>query len=75
MDHGSHGHLHSLQRVICMIMQLIPITEFAPELYMYKWRPNKTKNAAMANMADTYATMRPSIIKLLTDANAAWPGN
>ena len=47
-------------------MQLIPITEFAPELY--EWGPNKTKNTTMVKMATTYAFMRPSAIKMLTDA-------
>ena len=50
-----------------MIMQLIPITEFAPELY--KWGSNKTNNAAMVKLADhgTYGIMRPSIPKVLAD--------
>ena len=47
-------------------MQLIPITEFAPELY--EWGPNKTKNTTMVKLASTYAHMRPSTIKMLTDA-------
>ena len=51
-------------------MQLIPITEFAPELYA--WGPDKTENTTMVKMAATYAhmrdMMRPSIIKMLTDA-------
>ena len=56
-----------------MIMQLIPIaiTEFAPELY--EWGPNKTKNAAMVKLADTYSYMRPAIIKMLTDVTTS-PG-
>ena len=49
---GTHGTWSSSQRVIFMIMQLIPITEFAPELY--EWGPNKTKNATMVKLADTY---------------------
>ena len=52
-----------------MIMQLIPITEFAPELY--EWGPNKTKNATMVKLADTYAFMRPSIITMLTSVTTA----
>ena len=58
---GTHVNWSSSQRVIFMIMQLIPITEFAPELY--EWGPNKTKNAAMVKLADTYSYMRPAIIK------------
>ena len=52
-----------------MIMQLIPITEFAPELY--EWGPNKTKNATMVKLADTYAIMRPSGITMLTSVTTA----
>ena len=47
-------------------MQLIPITEFAPELY--EWGPNKTKNTTIVKMASTHSSMRPSIITMLTDA-------
>ena len=58
------------QRVIFMIlMQLIPITEFAPELY--EWGPNKTKNATMVTMAETYALMRPTVITVLTSVTTA----
>ena len=39
-----------------MIMQLIPITEFA--LGLYEWGPDKTKNATMVKLAATYAPMR-----------------
>ena len=63
---GTHVAWSSAQRVIFLIMQLIPITEFAPELY--EWGPNKTKNTTMVKMATTYAFMRPSAIKMLTDA-------
>ena len=52
-----------------MLMQLIPITEFAPELY--EWGPNKTKNVTMVKLADTYAYMRPSIVKMLTDVTTS----
>ena len=48
---GTHVSWSTSQRVIFMIMQLIPITEFAPELY--EWGPNKTKNATMVKLADT----------------------
>ena len=47
-------------------MQLILITEFAPELY--EWGPNKTNSTTMVKLALTYAHMRPSTIKMLTDA-------
>ena len=50
---GTHVAWSSAQRVIFLIMQLIPITEFAPELY--EWGPNKTKNTTMVNMAMPYA--------------------
>ena len=50
-------------------MQLIPITEFAPELY--EWGPNKTKNATMVKLADTYAHMRPTVITMLTNVTTA----
>ena len=49
---GTHVTCSSSQRLIFMNMQLIPITEFAPELY--DWGPNKTKNATMVKLADTY---------------------
>ena len=62
---GTHVTWSASQRVIFMIMQLIPITEFAPELY--EWGPNKTKNATMVKLADTYSLMRPAVIKMLTD--------
>ena len=52
-----------------MILQFIPITEFAPELY--EWSPNKTKNAAMVKLADTYSHVQPSVIKMLTDATTS----
>jgi hypothetical protein len=61
---GIHVSWSAAQRGIFMIMQLIPITEFAPELY--EWGPNKTKNATMVKLADTYAFMRPSVITMLT---------
>ena len=60
---GTHVSWSAAQRVIFMIMQLIPIAEFAPELY--EWGPNKTKNATMVKLADTYATMRPAVISVL----------
>ena len=63
---GTHVSWSSAQRVIYLIMQLIPITEFAPELY--EWGPNKTKNTTMVKLASTYAHMRPTTIKMLTDA-------
>ena len=66
---GTHVSWSSSQRVIFMLMQLIPITEFAPELY--EWGPNKTKNATMVKLADTYAHMRPSIVKMLTDVTTS----
>ena len=50
-------------------MQLILITEFAPELY--KWGLNKTKNATMVKLANTYSYMWPSIIKMLTDVTTS----
>ena len=66
---GTHVSWSSSQRVIFMLMQLIPITEFAPELY--EWGPNKTKNATMVKLADTYSYMRPSIVKMLTDVTTS----
>ena len=63
---GTHVSWSSAQRVIYLIMQLIPITEFAPELY--EWGPNKTKNTTMVKLASTFAHMGPSTIKMLTDA-------
>ena len=66
---GTHVTWSSSQRVIFMIMQLIPITEFAPELY--EWGPNKTKNATMVKLADTYSLMRPVVIKMLTDVTTS----
>ena len=66
---GTHVTWSASQRVIFMIMQLIPITEFAPELY--EWGPNKTKNATMVKLADTYSLMRPAVIKMLTDVTTS----
>ena len=63
---GTHVFWSAAQRVIFLIMQLIPITEFAPELY--EWGPNKTRNTPMVKMGTTYAYPRPSIITILTDA-------
>ena len=47
------------QRVIFLIMQLIPITESAPELY--EWGPNKTKNTTLVKMARTYICIHETI--------------
>ena len=67
---GTHVSWSTAQRVIFMIMQLIPITKFAPELY--EWGPNKTKNnVTMVKLADTYALMRPSVITMLTGVTTA----
>ena len=66
---GIHVSWSAAQRAIFMIMQLIPISEFAPELY--EWGPNKTKNATMVKLADTYAHMRPAIITMLTAVTTA----
>ena len=66
---GIHISWSAAQRVIFMIMQLIPITKFAPELY--KWGPNKTKNATMVELADTYAHMHPTVITMLTNVTTA----
>ena len=66
---GIHVSWSAAQRAIFMIMQLIPISEFAPELY--EWGPNKTKNATMVKLADTYAHMQPAIIKMLTAVTTA----
>ena len=66
---GTHVSWSAAQRVLFMSMQLIPITEFAPELY--EWGPNKTKNATMVKLTDTYALMRPSVIAMLTGVTTA----
>ena len=48
-------------------MQLIPITDFAPD----EWGPSKTKNTTMVKLAATYEIMRPAVIKILTDVTNA----
>ena len=65
---GTHVSWSAAQQVTFLIMQLIPITEFAPELY--EWAPNKTK-LTMVKRAATYEIMRPSDIKMLTGVTHA----
>ena len=66
---GTHVSWSSAQRVIFLIMQLIPITEFAPEVY--EWGPSKTKNTTMVKLSATYEIMRPAVVKMLTDVTNA----
>ena len=59
---GTHVSSSSAQRMSFLIMQLIPITEFAPELYT---------TMVKLPMASTYEIMRPAVIKMLTEVTTA----
>ena len=63
---GTHVAWSSAQRIIFIIMQLIPVHLFAPDLY--DW--NKTKHSTLIKLASTYMLLRPQIVTLLTDSTA-----
>ena len=56
----------SAQRIVFIIMQLIPVTRFAPDLY--EWPTKGNKHQTVVKLAATYSVQRPSIIKMLTGA-------
>jgi hypothetical protein len=56
----------SAQRIVYIIMQLIPVTRFAPDLY--EWPTKGNKHQTVVKLAATYSVQRPAIIKMLTGA-------
>ena len=56
----------SAQRIVYIIMQLIPVTRFAPDLY--EWPTKGNKHQTVVKLAATYSIQRPAIIKMLTGA-------
>ena len=63
---GTHVAWSSAQRIIYIIMQLVPVHLFAPDLY--DW--NKTKHSTLMKLASTYQLLRPSVVTMLTEATA-----
>ena len=61
---GTHVNWSASQRIVFIIMQLVPVNLFAPEIY--EW--NKTKHTTLIKLASTYATMRPQTTNTLIEA-------
>ena len=65
---GTNVALSSAHRIVYIIMQLIPVTRFAPDLY--EWPTKGNKHQTVVKLAATYSVQRPSIITMLTGATA-----
>ena len=61
---GAQCSWPAAQRVVFIIMQLVPVKTFAKELY--DW--NKTKHSTLIKLAATYEHQRSNVTTLLTDA-------
>ena len=65
---GTQVAWSAAQRVVYIIMQLIPITHFAPELY--EWPTKGNKHQTLIKLAGTYAVQRSSVVAQITSATA-----
>ena len=65
---GTNVAWSSAQRIVYIIMQLIPVTRFAPDLY--EWPTKGNKHQTVVKLAATYSVQRPAIIKMLTGATS-----